>query len=96
MPGLSSLRLANRGAVDRADERTAEAGPGLGESVDGLDHPGVGGVVEAIEPFADLVGDIDLPLAHVHSHSIAFGIQAGQDLLRQLVRLERPDAICRP
>lgn len=32
------------------------AGPGFGESVDGLDRPGVGGVVKAIEPFADLVG----------------------------------------
>lgn len=52
--------------MDRVNQRTAEAGPGLGERVDGLDHPGVRGGVEAIEPLQDLVGDVDLPLTEVH------------------------------
>ncbi len=47
--------------MDRVDQRTAETGPGLGKRVDGLDHLGVCGGVEAIEPLSDLVRDVDLP-----------------------------------
>jgi hypothetical protein len=54
----------------------AEAGSGFGEGVDGLHDSGVGGVVEGVDPVADLVHDVDLPVRRGHERSIAIAIQA--------------------
>lgn len=69
--------------MDRVDQRTAEAGTGLGQRVDGLDHPGVCGGVETIEPLSDLVRDVDLPFTEVHPRSIALGIRPRGHQIRQ-------------
>jgi hypothetical protein len=48
--------------VDGVDEWAAEGRSELGEGVDGVDDSGVCYGVEGVEPLADLVRDVDLPL----------------------------------
>jgi hypothetical protein len=59
--------------VDRVDQWATEARPGFGERVDGLHHSGMRGDVEGVKPLADLVREVDLPLAS-HGPSIARSI----------------------
>ena len=56
------------------DETSSEAGADVGEGVDGLHDARVGGVVEGVDPVADLVDDVDLPLARPHSPSVPIAI----------------------
>ena len=58
----------------RGRPRPAQARPGLGEHVDGLHHSGVGGLVQAGDPVAYLVDEVDLLLRSIHPSSIADGI----------------------
>jgi hypothetical protein len=54
--------------MDRVDEWAA--GAEVGEGVDSLHGPPMGGLVERVDPVADLVDDVDLPLARRHSLSV--------------------------
>jgi hypothetical protein len=64
--GAEFLEVGDRGAVDGVDQWSAETWSDLGQGVDGLHDPGVGRVVERVDPVANLVHDVDLPLAGRH------------------------------
>ena len=48
----------------------------VGEGVDGLHDAGVGGVVEGVDPVADFVDDVDLPVVGHHALSVPIAILA--------------------
>ena len=53
--------------MDGVDQWASQAWPGFGEGVDGVHDAGVGGGVQLVDPVADLVRDVDLPVTVRHT-----------------------------